>query len=75
MARDIARDYREITGFAAGYIGRRAVDCIDAYAAKRRMASYRAGRAFWDKVDDGEIVTENRGGIEYIKNIKEDDHD
>lgn len=54
--RDIARDYAEIVGFAAGFVGKTALECIEAYAAKRRIAVGRAGRAFWDKVDEGEIT-------------------
>jgi len=54
--RNVARDYAEIVGFAAQYIGKPAIECIDAYAAKRRIAVSRAGRAFWDKVDEGEIT-------------------
>lgn len=52
---DIKRDYAEIVAFAEAYIGRPTIDCIEAYSQKRRIVSHRAGRAFWDKVDDGEI--------------------
>lgn len=52
---DIKRDYAEIVAFAQAYIGCPAIDCIEAYAQKRRIVWHRAGRAFWDKVDDGEI--------------------
>jgi hypothetical protein len=54
---DKARDYREIVSFSQKFIGRKAVECIEAYAAKRKMAEHRAGKAFWDKVDEGLIKT------------------
>ena len=39
MARDYSRDYKELPVFAEKYIGKRAVDCIDAYAKKRRVVT------------------------------------
>ena len=50
MARHIAVDYAEIQKYAAGLIGKRATECIEAYARKRRIIEYKAGNAFWSKV-------------------------
>ena len=55
--RNYERDYAEIVAFSAGFIGRKAVECIEAYARKRKIVEHRASRAFWDKVEDGEIKT------------------
>lgn len=52
---DVKRDYAEIVAFAQAYIGCPAIDCIEAYAKKRRIVSHRIGRAFWNKVYEGEI--------------------
>jgi len=69
MARNYARDYKEIVPFAKNYVGKLAVECIDDYADKRKIASHRAGKAFWDKVDEGEIQTFSINGYAYIKGV------
>lgn len=67
MARDTARDYRELPKFAQGYIGKPTLQCIEDYAAKRKIVSNRAGKAFWSLVDDGEIsVCKATNGLFYI---------
>ena len=70
MARDYERDYREIATFAGDYIGKPAIECIDAYAEKRKIVSHRAGKVFWDKVDKGEIQIYTVDGRIYIKAIR-----
>lgn len=68
---NVARDYKEIPEFAKGYIGQTSREFIDAYAAKRKIATHRVGRAFWDLVDDGEIKTEKReDGHEVITEVR-----
>ena len=68
---DIKRDYAEIVEFAEGYIGKRAIECIEAYARKRRIVEHRAGKAFWGKADDGEIIVSREGTVFfYIKGVK-----
>ena len=67
--RNKKRDYDEITAFTGNYIGRTALDCIEAYAKKRKIVEHRAGSVFWDKVDQGIISTESVDGVEYIKDI------
>ena len=66
MARDFARDWRELPDFAARYIGRYAVQCIDDYAAKRRVATHRIGATFWSLVDEGAIVVEADADGSYV---------
>ena len=66
MARNYKRDYEELPGFASTFIGKTTLECIEAYATKRKIASHRAGKAFWDLVDDGEIAVNYKGGIAYI---------
>jgi hypothetical protein len=66
MARNYQRDYEEIAKFAAGFIGRPTLECIEAYAAKRKMVSHRVGSAFWGQVDEGVIKVIERSGIYYI---------
>jgi hypothetical protein len=43
--------------FAQKYVGRRAVECIEAYARKRKIVDHRAAKAFWAKNDEGNIKT------------------
>jgi hypothetical protein len=50
--------------FAAGFIGMRTLDCIEAYAHKRKIVLHRAGQAFWDLVDEGLIVTAIQKDVE-----------
>ncbi len=66
MARNYKRDYEEITNYAKKYAGKTTLECIESYAAKRKMVSHRAGKAFWANVDDGEIKVNYINGIAYI---------
>ena len=67
MARNYARDYAEIAAFARKFRGHPTLECIEAYAQKRKIVSHRAGKAFWAKVDDGEIeVHKGPDGLYYI---------
>lgn len=40
MARNTARDYKELPKFAQGYIGKPTLQCIEDYAAKRKIVSW-----------------------------------
>ncbi len=55
MARNYKRDYEELPKFAQKYIGEPSANCIEAYAKKRGIVLHRAGKAFWNLVDDGII--------------------
>lgn len=55
MARDYARDYKELPVFAEQFKGKSTMDCIEAYAKKRKIVEHRAGEAFWNLADDGVI--------------------
>lgn len=67
MARNYKRDWEELPKFAQSFKGEKAIDCIEAYAEKRRIVLHRAAKAFWDLVDCGEIETaEKSDGYEYI---------
>jgi len=60
-------DYEQMTRFARAYIGQQTRDIIDAFAAKRRIGSHRAGKVFWALVDDGAIhVRYDNSGLAYI---------
>ena len=67
MARNYKRDYEELPGFAKKYVGKAAIECIEAYAAKRKMVSHRAGSAFWELVDDGAISVTQINGLYFIQ--------
>lgn len=58
MARDYARDYRELPKFAEQFKGKTTMECIEAYAHKRKIVEHRAGKAFWNLADDGIIRVE-----------------
>jgi hypothetical protein len=64
---NIARDYAEIVSWAERYKGRPTLECIQDYAKHRRMGTHRAGKAFWDKADAGEISIVLVSGIAFIK--------
>jgi hypothetical protein len=71
MARNIARDYAEIVAFAQQFVGKRAIDCIQAYARKRKIVDRRAGKAFWAKNDGGYIQTlVDADGFEVIAGVE-----
>lgn len=58
--------------FAQERVGERAVDVIDAFAAKRRIVSHRAGKVFWGLVDDGLVSCEaDSQGYEILKAVRE----
>lgn len=64
-------DYDKMLVFASSYVGRPAICAIDDFAAKRRIVSHRAGKVFWNLVDDGKITCERRNdGIEIIREAK-----
>lgn len=68
MARNIKKDYEELPAFSKFYSGEKAVECIEAYAKKRRVVEHRICTAFWDCVEEGLIIVETRAdGYEYIK--------
>ena len=67
MSRNYKRDYKELPVFAKNYIGKSTLDCIEAYAAKRKIVSHRAGSAFWCLVDDGVINVVNNNGLYFIQ--------
>lgn len=69
MKQNTARDYNEIVQFAAGYLNKTTLECIEAYAAKRRIAAYRAGKAFWAQADAGAIQIHENGGLFYIEGV------
>ena len=66
MPRNYERDYREIAEHAKGFAGKTTYECIEAYAAKRKIVFHRAGRAFWAQVDDGNIEVVERHGLLHI---------
>ena len=66
MARNYKRDYEELPSFAVKFAGKTTLECIEAYAAKRKIVSHRAGKAFWNLVDDGEIAVKYKDGMAYI---------
>jgi hypothetical protein len=65
--RNIKRDYDEIVKFSTNYIDKTTLECIEAYATKRKIISHRAGKAFWNNVDDGNIKVELINGLYYIR--------
>jgi hypothetical protein len=69
MTRNYKRDYEELPKFALKYIGRTTLECIEDYAAKRKVVSHRIGSAFWDLVDRKCIEIETISGICYIVKI------
>ena len=62
MARDYARDYRELPKFAEQFKGKTTTECIEAYSKKRKIVEHRAGKVFWNLADDGIIRVEAVGG-------------
>jgi len=66
MARDYARDYRELPKFAEQFKGKTTMECIEAYARKRKIVEHRAGKAFWNLADDGIIRVEGVEGGQYL---------
>lgn len=67
MARDYKRDYEELPEYAKKFQNKPVSECIDAYAAKRKVVSHRIGKAFWDLVDRGEIELYHANGNFFIR--------
>jgi hypothetical protein len=64
-------DYVEMYHFSKDYIGKTVRECIDAFAAKRKIGTSRAGIVFWSIVDDGLITAmQLANGYEYILEVK-----
>lgn len=58
MSRNYQKDFDELPDFAKKYSGRTTLECIEAYAKRRKVVTHRIGIAFWALVDDGEIKIE-----------------
>lgn len=64
--RDYDKDFRELPIFAKQYCNKPTLECIEAYAKKRKIVSHRAGKVFWELVDCGSIVVYAANGIFYV---------
>jgi hypothetical protein len=60
-------DYEQMLKLAKSNIGKKAIEVIEMFAAKRKIVSHRAGKVFWSLVDDGEIGCKpDQNGYEII---------
>ena len=66
MARNYQRDYAEIVDHAKKFKDKTTYECIEAYAAKRKIVFHRAGHAFWGNVDDGNIAVVEKNGLMHV---------
>ncbi len=68
MARNYARDYKELPLFADKRKGATVIEVIEEYAQKRKVVSHRIGATFWDLANEGIIKTiKGNDGIERIQ--------
>ncbi len=58
MSRNYQKDFDDLPDFAKKYSGRTTLECIEAYANRRKVVTHRIGNAFYALVDDGEIKIE-----------------
>lgn len=67
MARNHKKDYEELPCFAEGFKNKTTLECIEAYAQKRKVVSHRIGKVFWALVDEGKIEIYHANARFFIK--------